>query len=93
MIGFAAETADEIEHARAKLKSKGADWIVANDVSATSGIGGSGAGVMGGNSNRVHIVRADGVERWPEMSKAEVAERLVAAAVAELARSGQTTAR
>ena len=82
VIGFAAETANVIEHARAKLQSKGADWIVANDVSASSGIGGAGAGVMGGDHNRVHIVRADGVESWPEMSKAEVASKIAAAAAA-----------
>ncbi|MEM0898824.1 MAG: bifunctional phosphopantothenoylcysteine decarboxylase/phosphopantothenate--cysteine ligase CoaBC [Pseudomonadota bacterium] len=75
VIGFAAETTDVVEHASAKLKRKGADCIVANDVSASSGIGGAG-GVMGGDKNRVTIVRATGSENWPEMSKAEVAERL-----------------
>ena len=34
VIGFAAETEKVIEHAKAKLKRKGCDWIVANDVSA-----------------------------------------------------------
>ena len=33
---------------------------------------------MGGERNRVHLVTAAGVEDWPEMSKAEVAARLVA---------------
>ena len=90
VIGFAAETAKVVEHARAKLKAKGADWIVANDVAIDSGIGGAGGGgqgkgVMGGDHNRVAIVRADGVENWPEMTKAEVAEKLVAAFGAALA--------
>jgi phosphopantothenoylcysteine decarboxylase/phosphopantothenate--cysteine ligase len=67
VIGFAAETDDLIAHARAKLASKGCDWIVANDV---------GGAVMGGDSNRVHIVSADGVEDWPDMPKADVARRL-----------------
>jgi phosphopantothenoylcysteine decarboxylase/phosphopantothenate--cysteine ligase len=70
LIGFAAETRDVVANAQAKLKRKGCDWIVANDVSPTTG-------VMGGTRNRVHIVTADGVEDWPELSKAEVAERLV----------------
>ncbi len=83
VIGFAAETTKVIEHAQAKLASKGADWIVANDVSHSSGIGGAG-GVMGGDRNVVHIVRADGVESWPEMDKSAVAERLVTAAAAAI---------
>jgi phosphopantothenoylcysteine decarboxylase / phosphopantothenate---cysteine ligase len=79
VIGFAAETSNVIEHATAKLASKGADWIVANDVSHSSGIGGKPGGVMGGDHNVVHVVSAAGVETWPELTKIEVAERLVAA--------------
>ena len=78
VIGFAAETENVIEHARKKRKSKGCDWIVANDVSPETGI-------MGGNRNTVHIVTADGVEDWPEMDKDKVAEALVARAAAHLA--------
>lgn len=78
VVGFAAETSKIIEHAQAKLKSKGADWIVANDVSSHSGIGKAGQGVMGGDRNMVHLVRGSGVETWPEMTKDTVAERLVA---------------
>jgi phosphopantothenoylcysteine decarboxylase/phosphopantothenate--cysteine ligase len=73
VIGFAAETEKVVEHAAAKRKAKGADWIVANDVSPATGI-------MGGDRNTVHLVTADGVESWPEMDKAEVARRLVARA-------------
>ena len=58
------------------MKKKGADLIVANDVSHDSGIGAQG--VMGGDRNLVRIVSMDGVEEWPELSKAEVAERLAA---------------
>ncbi len=71
VVGFAAETDDLIANAGRKLRAKGADWIVANDVSAESG-------VMGGESNTVHIITADGIEDWPKMSKTEVAARLVA---------------
>lgn len=90
VIGFAAETGDLIAHARQKLAAKGADWIVANDVSHGSGIGGSGRGVMGGDHNAVHLVTATGVESWPEASKTEVAKRLMAAAAAKLAEHGGT---
>jgi phosphopantothenoylcysteine decarboxylase/phosphopantothenate--cysteine ligase len=76
VIGFAAETQDLLRNAEAKLKKKGADLIVANDVSQTSGVGPSG--VMGGDRNRVRIVSKAGVEEWPEMSKDEVAARLAA---------------
>ncbi|WP_309086356.1 bifunctional phosphopantothenoylcysteine decarboxylase/phosphopantothenate--cysteine ligase CoaBC [Chelativorans sp.] len=81
VIGFAAETQNVVENARAKLAKKGADLIIANDVSHDSGIGVSG--VMGGDRNRVHLVSADHVEDWPEATKEEVAQRL-AAKVAEL---------
>jgi phosphopantothenoylcysteine decarboxylase/phosphopantothenate--cysteine ligase len=70
VVGFAAETEEVVENAKAKLAAKGCDWIVANDVSPESG-------VMGGLRNRVHLVTAAGVEDWPQMDKAEVAERLV----------------
>ncbi|MGB7408044.1 MAG: bifunctional phosphopantothenoylcysteine decarboxylase/phosphopantothenate synthase, partial [Pontixanthobacter sp.] len=49
LIGFAAETNDVVENAQAKLKRKGVDWIIANDVSGD---------VMGGDDNSVHIVTA-----------------------------------
>ena len=69
VVGFAAETQKLVENASAKLRKKGADLIVANDVS-------EGTGVMGGERNRVKIVSKAGVEEWPEMGKEEVARRL-----------------
>ncbi|GHD15904.1 bifunctional phosphopantothenoylcysteine decarboxylase/phosphopantothenate--cysteine ligase CoaBC [Tianweitania populi] len=74
VVGFAAETQDVSQNAIAKLDRKGADFIVANDVSVASGI--NAGGVMGGARNRVKIVSRSGVEEWPEMDKAQVAERL-----------------
>ncbi|TIW50495.1 MAG: bifunctional phosphopantothenoylcysteine decarboxylase/phosphopantothenate synthase, partial [Mesorhizobium sp.] len=65
---------DLIRNAEAKLKKKGADFIVANDVSHESGVGPTG--VMGGDRNKVRIVSKTGVEEWPELSKDEVAARL-----------------
>jgi phosphopantothenoylcysteine decarboxylase/phosphopantothenate--cysteine ligase len=67
VVGFAAETGHVVHLAIAKRAAKGADWIVANDVSGD---------VMGGTHNRVHLVTADGVEDWPEATKDEVARRL-----------------
>lgn len=75
VVGFAAETGDLEKNADAKLRRKGADIIVGNDVSPDSGIGGEG-GVMGGDRNRVSIVTSAGIERWPELTKEEVAARL-----------------
>lgn len=75
VIGFAAETDDVLKHATAKLKRKGCDWIVANDVSPETGI-------MGGAENDVTVIRKDGAEDWPRMTKDQVAARL-AAAIAE----------
>jgi phosphopantothenoylcysteine decarboxylase/phosphopantothenate--cysteine ligase len=69
VIGFAAETDDVVENAVAKRARKGADWIIANDVWGD---------VMGGERNRVHLVSAQGVEDWPDMTKAEVGARLAA---------------
>ena len=67
VIGFAAETSETVANAVAKRVAKGADWIVANDVSGD---------VMGGDANTVHLVTAKGVEDWPTLAKAEVARRL-----------------
>ena len=77
VVGFAAETENVLEHAKKKRKSKGCDWIVANDVSPETGI-------MGGNRNTVHIVTSAGVEDWPEMDKDKVAEALLARALEHL---------
>jgi phosphopantothenoylcysteine decarboxylase/phosphopantothenate--cysteine ligase len=68
VVGFAAETEKVLEHATEKRKRKGADWIVANDVSG---------GVMGGDVNLVHIVSSKGVDHLPELPKDEVADALV----------------
>ncbi len=73
VIGFAAETENLIDNAKTKLKSKGADWIVANDVWP-------GTGAMGGDETEIHLVTPSGVEDWPRMSKDETARRLLARA-------------
>src|SRR3954447_23745238 len=75
VIGFAAETENLIDNAKAKLARKGCDWIVANDVSPATG-------VMGGDRNTVHLLTRKGaeinVDSWPVMTKEEVAAELMA---------------
>ncbi len=83
VIGFAAETEKVLDHARAKLAKKGADLIVANDVSAAGAT--SAGGIMGGAKNRVTILSADSADAWPELTKDEVAERLAQLVVERLA--------
>jgi phosphopantothenoylcysteine decarboxylase/phosphopantothenate--cysteine ligase len=71
VVGFAAETSDLLVHGEGKRQRKGADWILANDVSI-------GSGVMGGEENQVFVISAGGVDPWPRMAKSEVATRLIA---------------
>jgi phosphopantothenoylcysteine decarboxylase / phosphopantothenate---cysteine ligase len=75
VIGFAAETEHLIDNAKTKLMRKGCDWIVANDVSPSTG-------VMGGDRNTVHLLTRDGddikVDSWPVMTKEQVATELIA---------------
>jgi phosphopantothenoylcysteine decarboxylase/phosphopantothenate--cysteine ligase len=69
VIGFAAETTDLEANARAKLSRKGCDWIVGNDVSGD---------VFGSDGNTVVLFTAEETERWPRLSKVEIARRLAA---------------
>ena len=75
LVGFAAETQNVVANAEAKLRSKKADWIVANDVSGN---------VMGGSHNRIHLVTPKGVEDWPEAAKEDVARHLITRITQEL---------
>jgi phosphopantothenoylcysteine decarboxylase/phosphopantothenate--cysteine ligase len=70
VVGFAAETDDLIANAQTKLATKGADWILANDVSAAGN-------VFGGENNHIHLVAADGVTDLGNGSKRELAARIV----------------
>src|SRR6266446_2178844 len=74
VIGFAAETENVIENARKKLKEKGADLMVANDVSASD----SGFDV---DHNRIALVSSEGVVELPLLSKQEAAESIIDAAM------------
>lgn len=74
-VGFAAETNDVLAHARDKLARKNLDMIVANDVTRP----GAGFDV---DTNIVTLIRKDGQEALPMMSKAEVAQRILDRALA-----------
>ncbi|HEV2264160.1 MAG TPA: bifunctional phosphopantothenoylcysteine decarboxylase/phosphopantothenate--cysteine ligase CoaBC [Stellaceae bacterium] len=71
VVGFAAETENLVVAARAKRTAKGADWILANDVSAATG-------VFGGDANEIHLIDERGTEPWGRLSKRDVGERLAA---------------
>lgn len=68
VVGFAAETENVRVAAKAKRMAKGADWILANDVSQD---------VFGADENEVTLITADGEDAWTRMSKTQVAETLV----------------
>lgn len=74
-VGFAAETQDLLQNARSKLERKGIDLIVANDVTEA----GSG---FGADTNRVTLLFRNGdVSVLPLMSKRQVADRVLDAAL------------
>jgi phosphopantothenoylcysteine decarboxylase / phosphopantothenate---cysteine ligase len=76
VVGFAAETENLLAHAQEKLRCKGADLIVANDVGKD--------GVMGKDETTVMIITAASTETWADLSKDEVARRLIARLAGEL---------
>ncbi|OJW50536.1 MAG: bifunctional phosphopantothenoylcysteine decarboxylase/phosphopantothenate synthase [Alphaproteobacteria bacterium 41-28] len=73
LIGFAAETENVLENAKAKLSK--CDWIVANDVSQ---------GVFGSDNTKVHFLNPHVCESWPSSSKKEVATKLVSYVIGAL---------
>ncbi len=69
-VGFAAETNDLIKNAKAKIKKKGCDWILANDI-------GKDPKILGGNNNKITLIKKDKVEEWSSSSKIDIAKKLV----------------
>jgi phosphopantothenoylcysteine decarboxylase/phosphopantothenate--cysteine ligase len=82
VVGFALETENLVENAKAKLRSKGCDWIVANAATQDST-------VFGSSYNTITLVTAVGAELWPRASKQEVGERLAAAIAENLSALGK----
>ena len=82
-VGFAAETENLVENARAKLEAKKLDAIVANDVSEAD------AG-FGAEHNRVKIIRRDGsVTEAGPAPKAHIAEKVMDMVVELLGAGGE----
>jgi phosphopantothenoylcysteine decarboxylase / phosphopantothenate---cysteine ligase len=79
VIGFAAETENITANAMAKLQRKSCDLIIANSVA-------EGSSTFGGETNQVQVIDARGVESWPPMTKAEVADGIVRRLAVELAK-------
>jgi phosphopantothenoylcysteine decarboxylase/phosphopantothenate--cysteine ligase len=79
VIGFAAETENVTANAKAKLRRKGCDLIIANSV-------GEGTSTFGGETNQVEVIDARTAESWPPMTKTEVADGIVRRLALELAR-------
>ena len=79
VIGFAAETENITANAMAKLQRKSCDLIIANSVA-------EGSSTFGGETNQVQVIDARGVELWPPMTKAEVADGIVRRLAVELAK-------
>jgi phosphopantothenoylcysteine decarboxylase/phosphopantothenate--cysteine ligase len=79
VIGFAAETENVTVNAKAKLRRKGCDLIIANSVA-------EGTSTFGGETNQVEVIDANKTETWPPMTKAEVADGIVRRLAVELAR-------
>jgi phosphopantothenoylcysteine decarboxylase/phosphopantothenate--cysteine ligase len=70
-VGFAAESENIVENARDKLKKKGLDLIVANDITAEEGC-------FGADTNEVAIIERNGTtEQLPRLSKREVADKVL----------------
>jgi len=83
-VGFAAESSNLVENAKQKLKQKGLDLIVANDITASDG-------GFGADSNRVTIIDREGkVDSLPLMPKREVADKILGRVVELLGKREET---
>lgn len=78
VIGFAAETHDVLERARAKRSRKGCDWIVANDVTGDA---------MGGAQNEATLISPGGETSWPRADKSMIADQLADVITAHLSKA------
>ena len=70
VIGFAAETENLQEHAKAKLDKKGCDWILANLVAQND------KKVFGEDENHIYLIRQNEISDWKPLTKSEIAEKL-----------------
>lgn len=83
VVGFAAESENLLNNAQAKLKRKGLDLLVANDITAED------AG-FNTDTNRVIILDADGGQQpLPLATKAQVSETIIARVAQLLNQQGE----
>ena len=69
VVGFAAETNDLLKNANKKLEEKGADYIIANDVSKN---------VFGNDEDQVIILQKEAENQsWPRMTKQKIAQKII----------------
>ena len=68
VIGFSAETSELIKNSKSKLKNKGCDWIIANNVRDGE--------VFGSEYNKISFISNNKTENWPKMKKSEVAKKI-----------------
>lgn len=73
VVGFAAETQDLIENAKAKLSKKGCDWILANNITENK----TGDNIFGSDQNHVYLITSQNTDEWPPMDKQAVAGAIV----------------
>lgn len=78
VVGFAAETENTLQNAVEKLKNKGCDWILANQVGDKSNP------VFGSDQNEVILISSEHSDAWPRLSKQAVAHRLVQKIIATM---------
>lgn len=69
IIGFAAETENHIEYAKAKLHNKQADIIIANQVNGANS-------AFGSDFNQVSVISKDKTMHWPKLSKQQIGQKL-----------------
>ncbi len=68
VIGFAAETQSVVSHAIKKHRTKGCDWLLANDVSHGY--------IFGSENTQLTFINAQGAEQWGSMTKRNAAQEL-----------------
>ena len=72
VIGFAAETAHLISHAKDKLAKKKCDWIIANHISNNPEFS-----VFGSDQTKASLLKGQSIISWPYQSKQALAEQLI----------------
>ncbi len=73
VIGFAAETENLETNAKAKLKSKNCDWIIANKVGPDEN---NEEKTFGTDENQIYLISKNKTQKWDKMKKTDIAHKL-----------------